>query len=552
MAAKIVEFSNTVREKILKGVERISDAVIVTLGPKGRNVAIEKSYGAPRLTKDGVSVAKEVELSDHFENIGASLIKEIASKTGDNVGDGTTTATVLAKAITKNGIKHVVAGANPMDLKRGIDIAVQKVLAKLDSMSKKIDSYDEISQVATVSANGDKEIGNLIADAVLKVGKTGVITVEEAKAFKTELTVVEGMQFDRGYISPYFINNNEKMTVELENPYILIYDKKISSIQTIIPILESVARSGKSLLIIAEDVDADALAGLVINKLRGVLKVAAVKAPGFGDRRKAMLEDLAILTGGQLISEELGYKLENTTIDMFGTAGRVVITKEHTTVINGAGDKASIDSRCVQINEQISSTTSEYDKEKLQERLAKLSNGVAIIKVGGATETEMKERKDRVDDSVCATKAAVDEGIVAGGGSALVFAATVLDSVKLDSPDQMAGIKIVKDALISPITQIALNAGYDGSYVARKVIDSNNEQYGFDARNGVYGNMIDLGIVDPLKVVKMALVNSTSIASLLITTEAGIVNAPEKNKPMPMDPSQMGGMGGMGGMPMGM
>ncbi len=549
MTAKIVEFSNNVREKILNGVEKISDAVIVTLGPKGRNVAIEKSYGAPRVTKDGVSVAKEVELSDHFENMGASLIKEIASKTGDNVGDGTTTATVLAKAITKNGIKHVVAGANPMDLKRGIDIAVQKVLAKLDSMSKKIDSYDEISQVATVSANGDKEIGNLIADAVLKVGKTGVITVEEAKSFKTELTVVEGMQFDRGYISPYFINNNEKMSVELENPYILIYDKKISSIQTIIPILESVARSGKALLIIAEDIDGDALAGLVINKLRGVLKVAAVKAPGFGDRRKAMLEDIAILTGGQLISEELGQKLESVTPDLFGSAGRVVITKEHTTIINGAGDKANIDSRCAQISEQISSTTSEYDKEKLQERLAKLSNGVAIIKVGGATETEMKERKDRVDDSVSATKAAVDEGIVAGGGSALLFASTVLDSIKLDSPDQMAGVKIVKDALLMPIKQIATNAGFDGSYVARKVQDSSNEQYGFDARNEVYGNMIDMGIVDPLKVVKMALINSSSIASLLITTEAGIVSVPEKKQPMSMDPSQMGGMGGM---PMGM
>ena len=551
MSAKQIEFSNVVREKVLSGIEKVANAVSVTLGPKGRNVAIEKSYGAPRVTKDGVSVAKEIELSDSFENLGASLIKEIATKTGDNVGDGTTTATVLAHAITKHGIKQVVAGTNPMDLKRGIDTAVSAVVNSLNSVAKKVISPEEIMQVATVSANGDTEIGKLIAEAVEKVGKTGVITVEEAKSAKTELVVVEGMEFDRGYISPYFITNSDKMTVELENPYVLIYDKKISSIQSLVPVLESVARSGKGLLIIAEDVDGDALAGLIINKLRGVLKVAAVKAPGFGDRRKAMLEDIAVLTGGTFISEDLGQKLENATIEMFGTAGMVKITKDSTTIIDGAGSKDEIKSRCNQITEMISTSTSDYDKEKLQERLAKLSNGVAIIRVGGATETELKERKDRVDDSVSATKAAVEEGILPGGGTALLYASRVLNTLKVDNADQMAGVNIVKDALSEPVRKIASNAGYEGSYVYMKILEANNKDFGFNARTGEYCDMLASGIIDPLKVTKTALQNAASIAGLLITTEAGIVEIPEKKQPMPMgggmDPSM-----GMGGMPMGM
>ena len=549
MSAKKIEFSNDVREKLLSGIEKISNAVVVTLGPKGRNVAIEKSFGAPRITKDGVSVAKEVELKDAFENMGAALIKEIASKTGDNVGDGTTTSTVLAYAMARNGIKHVVAGANPMDLKRGIDAATEKVIDALKSMAKSIESHEEITQVATVSANGDLEIGQLIADAVSKVGKTGVITVEEAKSSKTELDVVEGMDFDRGYISPYFVTNSEKMSVELENPYIMIYDKKISSIQSIVLILESVARSGRSLLIIAEDVDGDALAGLVINKLRGVLKVAAVKAPGFGDRRKAMLEDIAILTGGTFITEDLGQKLENVSIEMFGTASSVKITKDRTTIVNGNGSKNEITSRCKQIEEQIANSTSEYDKEKLQERLAKLSNGVAIIRVGGVTETELKEKKDRVDDSVCATKAALEEGVLPGGGSALLFASKELDKLNFDNQDQNSGVAIVRESLMEPIKQIAANAGYEGSYVSMKVIEANDKNYGFDARSGEYCDMMKRGILDPMKVVRSALKNASSIAGLLITTESGIVSIPEKKQNSQMDPSQMGGMGGM---PMGM
>ena len=543
MAAKDVKFGSTARDKMLRGVDILADAVKVTLGPKGRNVVIEKSFGAPRITKDGVSVAKEIELADKFENMGAQMLREVASKTADLAGDGTTTATVLAQAIVREGAKSVAAGINPMDLKRGIDMAVDAVVTELKARSKKVTTNEEIAQVGTISANGDREIGDMLARAMEKVGNEGVITVEEAKSLETELDVVEGMQFDRGYTSPYFVTNAEKMQVELDDPYILIHDKKLSGIQAIVPVLEKVVQSGKPLLIIAEEVEGEALATLVVNRLRGGLKVAAVKAPGFGDRRKAMLEDIAILTGGQVISEDVGIKLDNVTIDMLGRADKVVITKDNTTIVNGVGSSDDIKARCTQIRQQIEETTSDYDREKLQERLAKLAGGVAVIKVGGATEVEVKERKDRVDDALNATRAAVEEGIVPGGGVALLKASLAIN-VKGDNDDQDAGVQIVKRALQAPIRQIADNAGVEGSIVVGKVLESRGQSFGYDAQNDEYGDLIEKGIIDPAKVVKTALQDAASVASLLITTEAGVAESPKK-KEAAMPGAGMGGMGGM-------
>ena len=545
MAAKDVRFSTDARDKMLHGVDVLANAVRVTLGPKGRNVVLEKSYGAPRVTKDGVTVAKEIELEDKFENMGAQMLREVASKTSDIAGDGTTTATVLAQAIVKEGIKLVAAGMNPMDLKRGIDLAVGEVVKDIARQAKKVKSSEEIAQVGTVAANGEKAIGDMIAKAMQKVGNEGVITVEEAKSLESELEVVEGMQFDRGYISPYFITNVEKMVAELESPYILIYEKKLSGLQALLPLLELVVQSGKPLLIIAEDVEGEALATLVVNKLRGGLKVAAVKAPGFGDRRKAMLQDIAVLTGGELISEDLGIKLENVTVQMLGKAKRVTITKDDTTIVHGAGKKADIEGRIAQIKQQIEDTTSDYDKEKLQERLAKLAGGVAVIKVGGSSEIEVKERKDRVDDALNATRAAVEEGIVPGGGVALLWAAKSL-KVKGDNEDQEAGISIIRRALQAPIRQIAENAGVEGSIVVGKVTDHKSPSFGFDAQTGEYGDLIGKGIIDPAKVVRVALQDASSVAGLLVTTEAMVAERPKKDSGSPAMPG--GGMGGMGGM----
>jgi chaperonin GroEL len=545
MAAKEVKFSVDARDKMLRGVDILANAVRVTLGPKGRNVVLDKSYGAPRITKDGVTVAKEIELEDKFENMGAQMVREVASKSSDFAGDGTTTATVLAQAIVKEGSKSVAAGMNPMDLKRGIDLAVEAVVADLQKNSKKVTSNDEIAQVGTISANGDKEIGAFLAKAMAKVGNEGVITVEEAKSLETELDIVEGMQFDRGYISPYFVTNAEKMRVEMEDPYVLIYEKKLSGLQELLPLLEAVVQTGKPLVIIAEDVEGEALATLVVNKLRGGLKVAAVKAPGFGDRRKAMLEDIAILTGGQLISEDLGIKLESVTLAMLGRSKKVIVEKENTTIVNGAGKKPDIQARIAQIKAQIEETTSDYDKEKLQERLAKLAGGVAVIRVGGATEVEVKERKDRVDDAMHATRAAVEEGILPGGGVALLRASEVLKKVRAQNDDQKTGIEIVRKALSWPARQIATNAGADGSVVVGKILEKDQYAFGYDAQNDEYGNLVAKGIIDPTKVVRAALQNAASIAGLLITTEAMVAEIPQKkSQAMPGG----GGMGGMGGM----
>ncbi|GGG27743.1 chaperonin GroEL [Chelatococcus composti] len=540
MAAKDVKFSADAREKMLRGVDILANAVKVTLGPKGRNVVIEKSFGAPRITKDGVTVAKEIELEDKFENMGAQMVREVASKTNDLAGDGTTTATVLAQAIVKEGAKAVAAGMNPMDLKRGIDMAVEAIVADLKKNARKISSNDEIAQVGTISANGDKEIGRFLAEAMQKVGNEGVITVEEAKSLATELDIVEGMQFDRGYLSPYFVTNAEKMRVELEDPYILIHEKKLSSLNELLPVLEAVVQSTKPLLIVAEDVEGEALATLVVNKLRGGLKVAAVKAPGFGDRRKAMLQDIAILTGGTAISEDLGIKLENVTLNMLGRAKKVVIEKENTTIVDGAGSKADIEARVQQIKAQIEETTSDYDREKLQERLAKLAGGVAVIRVGGATEVEVKEKKDRVDDAMHATKAAVEEGILPGGGVALLRSVKALDGLKPANDDQRTGIDIVRRAIQAPARQIALNAGEDGSLVVGKVLENSDYAYGFDAQTGEYGDMFKKGIIDPAKVVRTALQDAASVAALLITTEAMIAEKPKKEAATPSMPS--GGM----------
>ena len=549
MAAKEVKFSTSARDALLKGVDTLADAVKVTLGPKGRNVIIDRSFGSPRITKDGVSVAKEIELEDKFENMGAQMVKEVASKTNDIAGDGTTTATVLAQSIVREGSKAVAAGMNPMDLKRGIDLAVAAVVTDIEKRAKKIRNSDEVAQVGRISANGDTEVGDYIADAMQRVGNEGVITVEEAKSLTTELEVVEGMQFDRGYLSPYFITNAEKMTCDLESPYILLHEKKLSSLQTMLPVLEAVVQSGKPLLIIAEDIEGEALATLVVNKLRGGLKISAVKAPGFGDRRKAMLEDIAILTNGQVISEDLGIKLENVTIDMLGTAKKVDITKEETTIIEGAGKKKDIQGRCSQIRAQVEETTSDYDREKLQERLAKLAGGVAVIRVGGATEIEVKERKDRVDDALHATRAAVEEGVVAGGGSALLFATRALKKLEGENSDQNVGIDIVRRALQSPLRQIAENAGEDGAVVAGKLLEQRELTQGFNAQTGEYTNMIKAGIIDPAKVVRTALQDAASVAGLLITTEAMVAELPEKKDGgMPGGAPDMGGMGGMGGM----
>jgi chaperonin GroEL len=544
MTAKEVKFGQDARERMLHGVDVLANAVRVTLGPKGRNVVLEKSFGAPRITKDGVTVAKEIELDDRFENMGAQMVREVASKTSDTAGDGTTTATVLAQAIVKEGAKSVAAGANPMDLKRGIDLAVSAVIAELSAKAKKVTSSEEIAQVGTISANGDQEIGAMIAKAMQKVGNDGVITVEEAKAFETELDVVEGMQFDRGYISPYFITDADKMRVELENPYILINEKKLSNLQSILPLLESVVQSGKPLLVIAEDVEGEALATLVVNKLRGGLKVAAVKAPGFGDRRKAMLQDIAVLTAGQVISEDLGIKLENVTLDMLGRAKKVVITKDDTTIVDGAGKKTDIGARVAQIRQQIEDTTSDYDREKLQERLAKLSGGVAVIKVGGVTEMEVKEKKDRVDDALNATRAAVEEGILPGGGVALIRSQKVLDKLNTANDDQKVGVSIVRRALQMPARQIAENAGEDGAVVVGKIIDKDDYSFGFNAATGEYGNLVKQGVIDPAKVVRTALQDAGSVAGLLITTEAMVAEKPKKQGSAPAMP----GGGGMGGM----
>jgi chaperonin GroEL len=545
MTAKEVKFSQDARERMLRGVDILANAVKVTLGPKGRNVVLEKSFGAPRVTKDGVTVAKEIELADKFENMGAQMLREVASKTSDVAGDGTTTATVLAQAIVKEGAKSVAAGANPMDLKRGIDLAVNAVVAELKAKAKKVTSNDEIAQVGTISANGDAEVGKIIAEAMQKVGNEGVITVEEAKSLETELDVVEGMQFDRGYISPYFITNADKMTTELENPYILIHEKKLSGLQPMLPLLEAVVQTGKPLLIIAEEVEGEALATLVVNKLRGGLKVAAVKAPGFGDRRKAMLEDIAVLTAGTVISEDLGIKLESVTIDMLGRAKRVSIDKENTTIVDGVGKKADIEARVKQIKAQIEETTSDYDREKLQERLAKLAGGVAVIKVGGATEIEVKERKDRVDDALHATRAAVEEGIVPGGGVALLRAIAALDKVNVGNEDQKVGVTIVKKALQWPARQIALNAGDDGSVIVGKVLESSKYAFGYNAQTGEYGDLVAQGVIDPAKVVRCALQDASSVAGLLITTEAMVAELPKKETAPAMPGGGMGGMGGM-------
>jgi chaperonin GroEL len=543
MAAKEVKFSRDARERMIKGVNMLADAVKVTLGPKGRNVVIDKSFGAPRITKDGVAVAKEIELEDKFENMGAQMVREVASKTNDIAGDGTTTATVLAQSIVQEGAKAVAAGMNPMDLKRGIDLAVNDVVASLQKASKKIKTSEEVAQVGTISANGEKDIGAMIASAMQKVGNEGVITVEEAKTAETELEVVEGMQFDRGYLSPYFVTNPDKMIADLEDAYILLHEKKLSNLQAMLPILESIVQSSKPLLIIAEDVEGEALATLVVNKLRGGLKIAAVKAPGFGDRRKAMLEDIAILTGGQVISEDLGIKLENVALDMLGRAKRINISKENTTIVDGAGKKGEIQGRVAQIKQQIEETTSDYDREKLQERLAKLAGGVAVIRVGGATEVEVKEKKDRVDDALNATRAAVEEGIVAGGGTALLRAANAIKS-KPENADQEAGLAIVRRALQSPARQIAANAGAEASIVAGKILDNKKDTYGYNAQTGEYGDMITMGIVDPVKVVRTALQDAGSVAGLLVTTEAMVAELPKKDTPAPAMPD-MGGMGGM-------
>src|SRR5713226_9268127 len=542
MSAKEVKFGVDARDRMLRGVDILNNAVKVTLGPKGRNVVLDKSYGAPRITKDGVTVAKEIELSDKFENMGAQMVKEVASRSSDLAGDGTTTATVLAQAIVREGSKAVAAGMNPMDLKRGVDMAVEAVVEDIKKRSKKVSTNAEIAQVGVISANGDREIGEMIAKAMQKVGNEGVITIEEAKSLETELDVVEGMQFDRGYLSPYFVTNAEKMICELDVPYILLHEKKLSALQAMLPLLEAVVKTGKPLLIISEDIEGEALATLVVNKLRGGLKVAAVKAPGFGDRRKAMLEDIAVLTKGELISEDLGIKLENVTMEMLGTAKRVEIDKENTTIIGGAGKKKDIEGRVVQIKAQIEETTSDYDKEKLQERLAKLSGGVAVIRVGGASEVEVKERKDRVDDAMHATRAAVEEGIVAGGGVALLYASKALAKLKSDNDDQKVGIDIVRRALHAPVRQILENAGADGSVIIGKLLEKSDANHGYDAQSGSYVDMIKAGIIDPTKVVRLALQGAASVAGLLVTTEAMIADKPEKS-----EPAQPAG-GGMEGM----
>ncbi len=545
MASKEVKFAADARARMIRGVDILANAVKVTLGPKGRNVVLEKSFGAPRISKDGVTVAKEIELADKFENMGAQMLREVATKTSDIAGDGTTTATVLAQAIVREGAKAVAAGMNPMDLKRGIDTAVIAVVEDIKKRAKKVSTNQEIAQVGTISANGEREIGDMIAEAMQKVGKEGVITVEEAKGLETELEVVEGMQFDRGYLSPYFITNAEKMNCELDNPLILLHEKKLSGLQAMLPLLEAVVQSGRPLLIIAEDVEGEALATLVVNKLRGGLKVAAVKAPGFGDRRKAMLEDIATLTGGQLVSEDLGIKLENVTPAMLGKAKRVLITKDDTTLVGGGGKKTEIEGRCTQIRAQIEETTSDYDKEKLQERLAKLAGGVAVIRVGGATEVEVKERKDRVDDAMHATRAAVEEGIVAGGGAALLHSARVLDKLKVDNDDQRVGVEVVRRALSTPARQIVDNAGADGAVVVGKLAESKDVNFGFDAQTLQYVDMIKAGIIDPTKVVRTALQDAASVAGLLITTEAMIAEKPEPKERMPAGGHEHGGMGGM-------
>jgi chaperonin GroEL len=546
MAAKDVRFGGDARARMLRGVDILADAVKVTLGPKGRNVVIDKSFGAPRITKDGVTVAKEIELADKFENMGAQMVREVASKTNDIAGDGTTTATVLAQSIVREGSKGVAAGMNPMDLKRGVDRAVIAVVEELKKRSKKITTQAETAQVGTISSNGEVEIGKMIAEAMQKVGNEGVITVEEAKGIQTELDVVEGMQFDRGYVSPYFITNAEKMVVDLDQPYILIHEKKLSGLQPMLPLLESIVQSGRPLLIIAEDIEGEALATLVVNKLRGGLKVAAVKAPGFGDRRKAMLEDIAILTGGQVISEDLGIKLETVTLAMLGKAKKILIEKENTTIVEGAGKKADILGRCNQIRAQVEETTSDYDREKLQERLAKLAGGVAVIRVGGSTEVEVKERKDRVDDALHATRAAVEEGIVPGGGVALARASLILAKLKADNEDQKHGIEIVRKALQTPLRQIAENAGEDGAVISGKVLEKDEYNWGFDAQSGEFKDMVKAGIIDPTKVVRTALQDAASVSGLLITTEAMIADRPEKKAPAGGPPG--GGMGGMGDM----
>jgi chaperonin GroEL len=540
MSAKEVKFSQEAREKMIRGIDVLANAVRVTLGPKGRNVVLDKSFGAPRITKDGVTVAKEVELADKFENMGAQMVREVATKANDNAGDGTTTATVLAHAIVREGAKSVAAGANPMDVKRGVDLAVEAIVADLGKKSRKISSSDEIAQVAGLAANSDASVGKMISQAMQKVGNEGVITVEEAKSLETELDVVEGMQFDRGYLSPYFITNSDKMLAELEDPYILIHEKKLTSLQALLPVLEAVVQSGKPLLIIAEDVEGEALATLVVNKLRGGLKVAAVKAPGFGDRRKAMLEDIAILTGGTMIAEDLGIKLENVTLAMLGRAKRVRIEKENTTIVDGVGKKSDIDGRIGQIKAQIEETTSDYDKEKLQERLAKLAGGVAVIRVGGATEVEVKEKKDRVDDALNATRAAVQEGVLPGGGVALLRAAKLLEGVKFDNSDPRTGVEIVRKAIQTPARQIIENAGLDGSVIVGKILDRSDYAFGYDAQTGEYGDLYKLGIIDPTKVVRIALQDAASVASLLITTEAMVAEKPKKETPAPAMPG--GGM----------
>ena len=545
MAAKDVKFSTDARTRMLNGVDILADAVRITLGPKGRNVVLDKAFGAPRITKDGVTVAKEIELEDKFENMGAQMVREVASKTNDEAGDGTTTATLLAHGIVREGSKAVAAGMNPMDLKRGIDLAVSAIVDDLRTRSRTIESNDEIAQVGTISANGDREVGDMIAKAMETVGNEGVITVEEAKSLETELEVVEGMQFDRGYLSPYFVTDAEKMKVTLDDPYILIHEKKLSNLQSMLPVLEAVVQSGKPLLIIAEDVEGEALATLVVNKLRGGLKVAAVKAPGFGDRRKAMLEDIAILTNGQVISEDVGIKLESVTLDMLGTAKKVEITKEETTIVDGAGEKEQIEGRCGQIRQQAEETTSDYDREKLQERLAKLAGGVAVIRVGGATEVEVKEKKDRVDDAMHATRAAVEEGIVAGGGVALINSMSALDALNVEDDDQRVGVNIVRKAIQSPVRQIAENSGEDGSVVAGKIMENADANWGFNAQSGEYEDLVKAGIIDPTKVVRAALQDAASVAGLLVTTEAMVAEKPEK-KAAGGPPG--GGMPDMGGM----
>ena len=541
--AKEVKFGIDARTKMAQGVDILADAVKVTLGPKGRNVIIEKSFGAPRITKDGVTVAKEIELSDKFENMGAQMVREVASKQNDLAGDGTTTATVLAQAIVREGLKSVAGGVNPMDLKRGIDLAVEEVVKSVESSSKSVKSSEEVAQVGTISANGDKEVGDMIAEAMDKVGKNGVITAEEASGLETELSVVEGMEFDRGYLSPYFTTNAEKMICELDNPLVLVSDSKLSNLSSLVPILESVAQSSKSLMIIAEDIEGEALAALVVNKLRGGLKVCAVKAPGFGDRRKSMLEDIAILTGGNMISEDLGIKLENVTVDMLGSAKRIVVSKENTTIVDGVGSKEDIDARLSQIKSAIAETSSDYDREKLQERLAKLAGGVAVIKVGGSTEVEVKEKKDRVDDAMHATRAAVAEGVVPGGGSSLLYASKSLDKIKVGNEEQQIGVNIVKKALTAPVRQICDNAGVDGVVVVGKMLESTDKSWGFDAQKGEYTDLVKSGIIDPTKIVRCAIQDAASVAGLLITTEAMVADEPQENAPSA--PAMPGGMPGM-------